>query len=450
MDAVIQNVFDKLFNCGEESFVVVYNHDGFLLNEYVFEGLKREHDVAVFYGDSLDLRIAWETRANCRRSRILFIKKTNFPVIEDIARNVSTIRYKAQLERSVMLSSGDATLQDSGDFILRQIRQWGQISNNIDFNKPTEWIENAGRIILDVLEKEQWRDFSDCISIVNEHFFDFLKSSYNFIVSSSLGRTAPRIVTQVLPFIARFNAQRKALIVVDGMNYWQSLMLREDLERRLDVKTKSDCIFSWLPSVTELSRQAIFRGGTPLVDYVQGPSNEKKLWIQFWESKGIRGNAQYYQHGGTLPDGMDSDVLAYVTVSLDEKMHASDNYMYLYDNTRRWLKEGELTDNVRRLLNAGYKVFITTDHGNIEGVGYRTLDNRDRLDAWLSYRHITLNDYLDRNIFEEQYVGHLQQIDENSRTYYAVGTETFSGKPRCVTHGGPHFLEVLIPFITIN
>ena len=51
--------------------------------------------------------------------------------------------------------------------------------------------------------------------------------------------------------------------------------------------------------------------------------------------------------------------LGYVVVDLDEKMHASDNYMYLYDATKRWVAEEEIVGNIRHLIDGGYKVYIT-------------------------------------------------------------------------------------------
>ncbi len=68
--------------------------------------------------------------------------------------------------------------------------------------------------------------------------------------------------------------------------------------------------------------------------------------------------------------------LGYVVVDLDEKMHASDNFMYLYDNTKRVGERGgdcrEYPSSDRGRLQG----YITTDHGNIETTAFRKLDNR--------------------------------------------------------------------------
>ena len=57
-----------------------------------------------------------------------------------------------------------------------------------------------------------------------------------------MGAEYPRIVTQVLPFISKQADEKSALVVVDGMNYWQALLLTRSLEEHLNVRAKYDCI----------------------------------------------------------------------------------------------------------------------------------------------------------------------------------------------------------------
>ena len=65
-------------------------------------------------------------------------------------------------------------------------------------------------------------------------------------------------------------------------------------------------------------------------------------------------------------------------------------------------------------------------------------------------RYITLAAEADKAMFEQNYAGHVSQIDANSRTYFAVNREIFASTERKVTHGGTHWLEVFVPFITIT
>lgn len=479
-----QAIFDKLFVPDGKRFVVVLNREKLLFTQEVCAKLEGTFAMQIHYGDALDLRIVREHYiAEGQDGYVLFIMNSEFELMEDIAEDVDfvnfqfrsffphypwevvkTLSFKQQewlyeqkqyvdlntLQTQNLLRDGASEIGRKEEAFQHLQQEWASICMQIDFNRPTEWMLRAAEILLSAIEMDRWADFSKDVAWVNEQFLGFLRSSYVNIVSSTCGSKYPRIVTQVLPFISKQADEKSALVVVDGMNYWQALLLTRSLEEHLNVRTKYDCIYAWLPSVTELSRQAIFRGDIPLVEYDQSPASEGKLWREFWGEKGVPAFQLYYQHSGDIAEELSVKRLGYVVVDLDEKMHASDNYMYLYDATKRWVAEEEVVGSIRHLIDGGYKVYITTDHGNIEATAYRNLDSRDKLGAKRSYRHITLPKEADKAIFESQYEGHLVQVDSASKTYYAKEKEAFTSKERCVTHGGAHWLEVLIPFITIE
>ncbi len=479
-----QAIFDKLFVPDGKRFVVAWNKDGLLYTEDVCAKLEGTFAVQVFYGGALDLRIVRETVvAENPDGFVLFIQNKEFDLMDDIAEDaawvniqfksffphypwdvVKTLNFKQQewlyeqpqhvdlntLQTENMLREGASDISKKEEAFKNLQKEWAAICMNIDFNRPTEWMNKAAKIVLSAIEMDRWADMRNEVAMVNQQFFEFLQNSYVNIVSSTCGNKYPRIVTQVLPFINKQPEEKSALVVIDGMNYWQALMLTRSLAEHFNINAKYDCIYAWLPSVTELSRQAIFRGDIPSESYNQSPTNEAKLWSEFWTKQGLSKFQQYYQHSGIINEESSVKKLGYVVVDLDEKMHASDNYMYLYDNTKRWVNEPEILRNIKHLIDSGYKVYITTDHGNIETTAYRKLDYRDKLGADLSLRHIIIPDQLDKGIFEVQYEDHLVQIDPTSRTYFAKDKEAFTTVERCVTHGGTHWLEVLIPFITIG
>ena len=479
-----QAIFDKLFVPDGKRFVVAFNREQLLYTQEVCAKLENTFAVQVYSGNALDLRIIREKwLEGDKDGYVLFVTYDDIELLPDVAIDVDYVVFqfrsffphyswdlvkrlsfkqqewlyeqpqlvdlnKLQTER--IISDSDVVLSRKENAYRQLKSDWASNCQELDFNKPTAWMQKAAEIILSAIEMDRLGEFREDIADANSKFLSFLQESYINILSSTCGNKAPRIVTHVLPYIAKQKHEKIALVVIDGMNYWQSILLSRSLEENLNIRTKTDCIYSWLPSVTELSRQAIFRGDIPVVEYNQSPDSEKKLWREYWESKGIPAFQQYYQHSGIINEEMAIKRLGYVVVDLDNKMHASDNYMYLYDNTKRWVEEKELLQNIQHLIERGFKVYITTDHGNIETKAYKKLDSRDKLGANLSYRHITLPDIADKGMFEKDYEGHLVQIDKESRTYYAIDKESFTSKERCVTHGGTHWLEVLIPFITIE
>ena len=483
MSKFAQAIFNKLFLPDGKKFVVARNRDGLLWLQGCCTALAG-YGVQVFHGKSLALRITWETVVKQNPDKlILFVLTGDFEILPDIAMGCDVVNFQFRsffshypwdTVKQLSFEQQEWLFEQKGivdlDSLVRKdvvcdvasekahsqrayddlVSEWDHICVDIAFNRPTEWMLKAGGIVLSVIELGKWNDFQSRIAGVNERFLEFLKAGYINIVSSTCGTKYPRIVTQVLPFIYRQPEEKTALVVIDGMNWWQSLMLTRCLEDKLNVRANFDCIFAWLPSVTELSRQAIFRGDIPSVDYVQSPANEKKLWKEFWQGKGVALFEQYYQHSGMLDEEASVKRLGYVAVELDNMMHSSANYKYLYSNTKNWIDEEEIVANIRHLLDGGYKVFIITDHGNIDTTAYKKLDQRDKLGADLSLRHITLPDAADKGLFEAEYGEHFVQVDSDSKTYYARGKEAFMNSGKCVTHGGAHWLEVLIPFITLE
>ena len=478
---LIEAVYNKLFGTDESNFAVVWNPDKFLFQKDVRNAIQDMYHIKIYSGNSLDLRIIRETVFKRENDKILFLKDSDFEILEDVAQDIYALSFNlkalypaycpwnrikdfsfAELclqyeDNSYVYTKDNAychQLQESsvyGSNKLEELEiQWNLLKlKGFDFNNPGVWISKASDLILSAIKYNCWDDFKVHIDEINDDFQEFLKSGYINIVSSTCGSKRPRIVTHVLPFINKQKDTKTALIVVDGMNFWQGILLGTAIKQNTAASVKYNSIYSWLPSVTELARQAIFRGDSPNMDYVQNPSNEKKLWNSFWDKTGLPKHEYYYQHNGLIKEGLSVRRLGYVTVDLDEMMHASSNYLYLYDSTKRWVEEENVQTNIQYLLENGYRIYVTTDHGNIETEPYKKLDQRDKIGADISRRHIILPDEADKTIFETQYFGHLTQIDSESKQYYAKGREAFYSD-KCVTHGGTHWLEVLIPFITIE
>ena len=240
-------------------------------------------------------------------------------------------------------------------------------------------------------------------------------------------------------------------IVVDGLSYWQYQLLSEKLNGNL----KEQVIYSWIPSITQLSRQAIFRGGTPETDYKQGPASELKLWKNYWKSKGFNELEIRYNHQKIdLENLINIKRFAAVYKDLDDYMHSSIDYTDLLKLTENWIQRSEIVSVVDSLLNENFKIFITTDHGNIQAKGWRGLQGKEKLgtnksgsrsqrhleysEKWLSDEFISNNPELkDSLVMEDQAV-------------YFKDDLSFSREKTLVTHGGAHLLEVLIPFIEIT
>ena len=477
---LINDIHRKFFIEGGNRIVVVLNRDGVLCSDQFAQQFREECGIEVAMGSSLDLRLIKEiSSVEQPGRRVLFVIQREFELLPDIADEVdyyefqtkSLFRYYAweeikneslhvlsklyetpQASRLTAAETSSIVTQIkcmvSDSFAEYRVESYKlDISTDVDFNNPTTWINETAKVMAQSLESDKWNDLVERVDDINSRFQQFLADNYAMIQASGCPQNAPRIVTHIQPFLRR-KQERCALVVVDGMNYWQGQMLMDSIKRNLGRDCSCDCIYSWLPSTTELSRQAIFKGARPDADYLQNPTNEKSLWMSYWRANGKMDYQLHYQHSGDVQHEYSAELIAYVNVELDEMMHNSKNYKYLYYNTSVWVNEKSTIAQIQRLLEHGYKVYITTDHGNIEGVPYKKLCTQEKLGATYSLRHISVSSAMDKGLFKEEHSGHLTQIARNN-TFHPIGREIFH-TDECVTHGGTHWLEVLIPFITIN
>lgn len=483
---LLADIVNRIVGVGDKRLFVVDNRDGFIMKHRQALEMEYGNRCRIFGGTSLDLRIVRDYEMiHDRESRFIFVPGEDFTVLDDVAndservtinvqrffaryhwntiKNLSLAELEWLYEQKQLVSLNAIQTRNlvceyprSPDFrrnTLKEIEQhWDRIVAKADFRKASEWMPSIARLMVSALALESWGRLGDRVQAINEQFQLFLSRNYQQIAHSGVSPKTPKVVTQIAPFIARQDTNGKyALIVIDGMNFWQSMILANAIEDSIRNATiKYDATLAWLPSVTELSRQAIFAGHVPSSSYVQSPHAETKLWTEFWKSKHVPSPGIFYQHGGELSPNVNSVRIGYVNTDLDGMMHSAQNYKYLYDDTVRWVKDSSIVGDIHRLLDKGFKVFVTSDHGNIETSPFRALSRADKAGAISDRRYITLSEHADSTQFEQSYIGHIQKLFEDERTYYAIDREIFSSQTDIVTHGGSHFLEVMIPFFTIT
>lgn len=251
-----------------------------------------------------------------------------------------------------------------------------------------------------------------------------------------------------------------ALVVIDGMSYWQYLLLKKELSY-LEIETDDNQILSWIPSITRLSRQAIFRGECPVIEYSQSPKSESSLWIDFWTSSKQKATKRLqtyevgYIHGSLCLDNMQYHRIALVDTDLDEKMHSSSNNKELYLLTDNWAHD--TANDIKELHENGYQIYITTDHGSVYTFPWRNLTSQEKTFLYekesRGKRHLIYSkkEYLDRFISSNKDIENQLLRTDKWTNNSAVWRNLYSfNNNACITHGGSHFLEVVIPFITIK
>jgi hypothetical protein len=91
-----------------------------------------------------------------------------------------------------------------------------------------------------------------------------------------------------------------ALLVFDGLAVDQWVQIREALAKRAPkLGFEESACFAWLPTLTSVSRQALFSGLKPreFADTIESTSPEPTQWSRFWQDQGLRANEVMYRKG---------------------------------------------------------------------------------------------------------------------------------------------------------
>lgn len=318
-----------------------------------------------------------------------------------------------------------------------------------------ETIEQISNILLKVISQGAYHEIEYIINELNDDFQLYI-DRYYFSLFNSSPIQKPKMVHKILPYLAHRHQRmdKVTLLVIDGMTYWQYLILDKALNN-IGIETKKDIIFAWLPSITKLSRQAIFRGEVPKMNYRQSPTEESRLWIDYWKSRPAQKRMQDYEvgytHGSLTIENGNLYRQAMIDTNLDEKMHSLDCNKDLYTLTKNWADK--VVEDIKAIYKQGYQIYITTDHGNVLANPWRTLSSQEK--TYLYERESRGNRHLIYNNADHlhDFLQLNSQIEEELLVHdnWAVwrNTKSFSNKDG-ITHGGSHFLEVVIPFITIE
>jgi hypothetical protein len=173
-----------------------------------------------------------------------------------------------------------------------------------------------------------------------------------------------------------------AMIVVDGLSLDQWLVVRDALSsQQTSLRFREQAVFAWIPSLTSVSRQAAFAGKAPLFfpNSIQTTGKEPALWAQFWVDQGLTSSSVVYAKGlgdGSLDDVSEmlshpkARVAGLVIDKVDKIMHGMEmGTAGMHNQVRQWAQQPYLNALLDLLLGKGFRVYLTSDHGNVEATG---------------------------------------------------------------------------------
>lgn len=285
----------------------------------------------------------------------------------------------------------------------------------------------------------------------------------------------PYTVNKILDYINyNFKNENIALIVFDGMSYDEWFILKSKLEN-FDVEESG--VFAILPTITSFSRTAIFSGKIPR-EFMQEnkiPYNaEEKGFYKFLENNNYDLDETLYgridlnndviktRNDHVLFDYLKGyKFLGLVCNIFDDISHHMVVYGELKSNLYKNIVNGIESSNIIQLLEKlrefGYKIIITSDHGNIFCKSNLIKPNKNlEFEKRKSNRCLIFdNDIFADNIVSEnptkcfKYVYNI--LPEDLSLVFPVSNGFFSNKTEyTITHGGIMPEEWIVPLVVLK
>ena len=283
---------------------------------------------------------------------------------------------------------------------------------------------------------------------------------------------APPVMLHHIPrFIARQMSDaaglKVALLVVDGLSLDQWLVVKNILgANSSSFIFREKTVFAWIPSITSISRQAAFSGKIPAFfpDSIYTTEKESLLWSQFWTDQGLSQNEVVYIKG--LGDGsldMVSEmisspkarVVGLVVDKVDRIMHGMElGAAGMHNQVDQWARQLYLQKLVDLLLDQGFRVYLTSDHGNIDAEGC----GRPAEGVIADLRGERVRIYPDialRTKIKGQFPAAIEWnnvgIPDDCVALLAPHRQAFIETNRsAITHGGLSMEEIIVPFVQIE
>lgn len=221
-------------------------------------------------------------------------------------------------------------------------------------------------------------------NMINDEFAEWLTKHFSTLIN--LPPTKPVMSHHITRCIMREMEKtntKAVLIILDGLSCDQWITVRQVIREQLDSHVMNEqALFSWIPTLTSISRQAIFSGKPPIFfpSSVSTTNSEENLWKHYWEDAGFARNEIGYLRG--LSDGIADRVLeeklsmnririlGLVVDKVDKIMHGMQlGSKGMHNQIRQWTQQGFLRSILDYLLDRDFDIWLTSDHGNIECQG---------------------------------------------------------------------------------
>ena len=295
-------------------------------------------------------------------------------------------------------------------------------------------------------------DWANSRQQIEEAFVSWINQKYKML-SGSVDRKRPVLLSKVADFVRR-SSSKVALVVMDGMSFENLYTIQRELAEQplvFDV----DSSFSFFPTVTSVARQSIFSGKLPSEHSKPfSLDNEEKQWISFWKNAGLKDNEIVFNKGLLDSSPIHAKVVGIVVNIVDDLMHAElQGLTGIQHGLREWVRNGQLVKVLQMLIDSGFTVYMTSDHGNTSAIAKGRFAKPSVLAEPASRRAVIYDASFDARELEKfdvmRYSGAYLPDGYDAYLFNADTCYGDAGK-EYITHGGMTLEEAVVPFVRIG
>ena len=323
---------------------------------------------------------------------------------------------------------------------LKEIVSHGSITSDA-------WIQIA-KAKAKILFYASMKDLLLDLTFIDNAFELFVQNDYKNL-STRVNLNVPTILPNALELIS---GGKVALIVMDGMSLFDFEIVSRYMH---DIRYEFYGSYAMIPTTTAISRQCLLSGKYPRE--LENPFSLSKEEKQFHEATrrlGYLSNQILYTRGYSIDLRHQTRFVVIVNNDIDDIVHGQRQGRFgMFNDVELFAKSNKLQNLIRELHLKGFKVYITSDHGNRVCTGVGALRNTGVEVETKSKRMIVLKDFAEVNdlmlkyttIYDGYYLdkSYKYLLCDPNVSYDVAGEEV-------VTHGGSTIDEVIIPFIEIK
>jgi len=300
----------------------------------------------------------------------------------------------------------------------------------------------------------------------DQDFSTWILGNYRFLHTSA-SPSKPRLVYRVLDSISRrreSTQDRSALVVVDGMSWFDWIIIRDSVLDAFGDRVSEGSTLALVPTITAVSRGALLSGSRHPME-----ATDQRRFSGYWAEQGLSvESSRAFVQGGSSIEAFGSDVaiaagdprvrtIAAVVSDVDEMMHGSKYRSTHAAQIREWMGRGSFVGLLAGLLDQGFEVTVTSDHGGTSSVGVGrpnvgSMSSGKGARALTGFVDLPSAKRVEQLDFDCIYWGPDESgLGEAGWTVLAVSGQSFQPKgTESITHGGITPEEVIVPLVTIR